>query len=180
MLYDIKKCIEEIYVNNNRELFISKCKRKIGFLNEFLEVVRSKVLSANVYTNCNEPVVEIHFYVNNYLSNVEEIKYNSILIVNKIVDYFYLEHEFSLNNPDPDGMDSYFDGFRDEAYSKKQFDLDRIIVSYLKDKGYNRLGYADMEEVFQCIKKNGDKDETNQMTVNNALFMDIWDLCNGG
>lgn len=178
MLNDIKKYIEEIYLNENRELFISKCKREMDFLNDFLEIVRTKVQNVNVYTNYDEPVIEVHFYVNNFLFNGGEVKYNSILIINKIVDYFYLQHEFSIDNLDPDGMDTSFDGFRDEAYNKKQFDLDKTIVKYLKDKGYDRLDYADMEEVFPGIKKFKDRDDINQMTVNNALFMDIWDLCN--
>lgn len=34
-----------------------------------------------------------------------------------------------------------------------------------------------MEEVFPGIRQFEDRDEINKMTVNNALFMDIWDLC---
>lgn len=88
-----------------------------------------------------------------------------------------MQHEFSFQNPDPDGMDSYLDSFRDEAYSKKQFNLDELITNYLKDKGYIRLSYNDMEEVCFGIEKFKNKKD-GQMTVNNALFMDLWDICN--
>lgn len=178
MLNDVKKVIQEIYIYDNKELFISSCKKEISFLDEFLETVKAKVLNSDIYTNSNEPMLEIRFCVNNYMFHGEEIEYTSILLINKIIDYFYLQHEFSLDNPDPDRMGS-LDGFGDQAYNKKQFDLEEKIVSYLKSKGYNRLSYADMEEVFPGIRKFEGRDEINQMTVNNALFMDMWDLCNG-
>ena len=37
-----------------------------------------------------------------------------------------------------------------------------------------------MDEIYPGIKKFKDREETNQMTVNNALFMDMWNLCNDG
>lgn len=178
MLEEVKKAIEEIYLNGNRDLFISNCKKDIGFLNDLLEILKTEVLNFDICANSSEPMIEIRFSVNCFKHNDGEVKYVSILMLNKIVDCFYLQHEFSLNNPDPDGMDSHLDGFRDEAYSKKQFDLGEKIISYLKSKGYKRLSYADMEEVFPGIRKCEDRDDTNQMTVNNALFMDVWNLCN--
>lgn len=106
------------------------------------------------------------------------IEYVSLLQINKIVKYFYLQDEFSIDSPDPDGMDSYLAGFRNEPYSKKQFDVDEMICNYLKEKGYSRLYINDMDEVYPGIKKFKGREETNQMTVGNALFMDMWELCN--
>lgn len=63
-----------------------------------------------------------------------EIEYVSLLQINKIVKYFYLQDEFSIDSPDPDGMDSYLAGFRNEPYSKKQFDIDEMICNYLTEK----------------------------------------------
>ena len=101
-----------------------------------------------------------------------------MLQINKVIKYFYLQDEFSIDSPDPDGMDSYLTGFRNEPYSKKQFDIDEMICNYLTEKGYSRLYINDMDEVYPGIKKFKDREEINQMTVGNALFMDMWELCN--
>ncbi|MCI6007746.1 MAG: hypothetical protein MRZ25_05795 [Ruminococcus sp.] len=176
MLYDIKKTIDEIYINNNTDIFILGCKKNIIFLNELIDIIKKNCLTVNVYTNDNEPAVEIRFIVNKVLAKNIEIEYITILNINKIVNYYYIQHEFSLENPDPDGMDAYLDSFKEEAYSKKQFNTSEIICNYLNQKGYVRLSYNDMEEV--CLGINKFKDNDNgQMTVKNALFMDLWNIC---
>lgn len=40
MQNDIKKAIEDIYINGNTELFISKCRDTVDFLDELLEKKR--------------------------------------------------------------------------------------------------------------------------------------------
>lgn len=176
MLYEIRKTIDKIYRNNNTDIFISGCKKNIIFINELVDIIRNKCLTVNVYTNENEPAVEIRFIVNKALTKDIEIEYITVLTINKIVNYYYIQHEFTLENPDPDGMDSYLDSFREEAYSKKQYNISEIICNYLSKKGYERLSYNDMEEVCIGIKKYKDNDN-GQMTVNNALFMDLWNIC---
>ena len=166
MQNDIKKAIEDIYINENTELFISKCRDTVDFLDELLKKIKTKSENVEKFFDSNEP------------SSEGEIEYVSLLQINKIVKYFYLQDEFSIDSPDPDGMDSYLAGFRNEPYSKKQFDVDETICNYLKEKGYSRLYINDMDEVYPGIKKFKGREETNQMTVGNALFMDMWELCN--
>lgn len=171
---DIKNIIEEIYCKNNTQLFIQGCHNKIEFLEELLEFIRSQSLNVKVYPSQNEPTIEMRITVNSTSVNGFTIKYESILLVNKFINYFYLQHEFSMDNPDTDGIDPCIDGFRDEAYSKKQFVFDENIVSFMIDKGYHRLSYNEMEETFPGVKKNPSYDLPDEITVNNALFMDMW------
>lgn len=178
MLYDIKSAIDEIYIKNNKEIYICGCKKSIDFINELVDIIEKNCLNVNVYTNFNEPAVEIRIIVNKVSVKDIIIEYSTILNLNKIVNYYYIQHEFSLENPDPDGMDSYLDGFREEAYSKKQFNLGETIINYIEAKGYSRLNYKDMEEICPEIKKFKDGEENSKMTVNNALFMDLWNICN--
>lgn len=175
---DIKKVIEDIYVNGDIELFISKCRGKVDFLDELLEKLKNKSENIERFVDSNEPSSEIRIIVNRCSFSEGEVEYVSLLQINKIVKYFYLQDEFSIDSPDPDGMDSYLTGFGNEPYSKKQFDIDEIICNYLTKKGYSRLYINDMDEVYPGIKKIKDRKETNQMTVGNALFMDMWELCN--
>lgn len=175
---DIKKAIEDIYINGDTELFTSKCRKKVDFLDELMEKLKNKSESIERFVDLNEPSSEIRIVVNRCSFSEGEIEYVSLLQINKIVKYFYLQDEFSIANPDTDGMDLYLDGFRNEPYSKKQFDIDEMICNYLKEKGYSRLYINDMDEVYPGIKKFKGREETNQMTVGNALFMDMWELCN--
>lgn len=178
MQNDIKKAIEDIYINENTELFISKCRDTVDFLDELLKKIKTKSENVEKFFDSNEPSSEIRIVVNRCSFSEGEIEYVSLLQINKIVKYFYLQDEFSIDSPDPDGMDSYLAGFRNEPYSKKQFDVDETICNYLKEKGYSRLYINDMDEVYPGIKKFIGREETNQMTVGNALFMDMWELCN--
>lgn len=174
---DIKKAIEDIYINGDTELFTSKCRKKVDFLDELMEKLKNKSESIERFVDLNEPSSEIRIIVNRCSFSEGEIEYVSLLQINKIVKYFYLQDEFSIDSPDPDGMDSYLAGFRNEPYSKKQFDIDEMICNYLTEKGYSRLYINDMDEVYPGIKKFKDREETNQMTVGNALFMYMCELC---
>ena len=151
MQNDIKKAMEDIYINGNTELFISKCRDTVDFLDELLEKIKTKSENVEKFFDLNEPSSEIRIVVNRCSFSEGEIEYVSLLQINKIVKYFYLQDEFSIDSPDPDGMDSYLAGFRN---------------------------INDMDEVYPGIKKFKDREETNQMTVGNALFMDMWELCN--
>jgi len=148
MQNDIKKAIEDIYINGNTELFISKCRDTVDFLDELLEKIKTKSENVEKFFDSNEPSSEIRIVVNRCSFSEGEIEYVSLLQINKIVKYFYLQDEFSIDSPDPDGMDSYLAGFRNEPYSKKQFDVDETICNYLKEKGYSRLYINDMDEVY--------------------------------
>lgn len=134
MQNDIKKAIEDIYINGNTELFISKCRDTVDFLDELLEKIKTKSENVEKFFDLNEPSSEIRIVVNRCSFSEGEIEYVSLLQINKIVKYFYLQDEFSIDSPDPDGMDSYLAGFRNEPYSKKQFDVDETICNYLKEK----------------------------------------------
>ncbi len=174
---DIKKVIESIYINGNTNFFVRKCSEKISFIDELLEILKDKVLSFEKFYDLNEPSTEIRIVVNESYFSEGKIEYVTLLNINKIIKYFYLQDEFSITNPDSKGMDSNLDGYRNEPYSKTQFKVDELICDYLVEKGYSRLYINDMEEIYPGIKKFKDRQEINQMTVNNALFKDMWELC---
>ena len=174
---DIKKIIESIYLNGNIELFLAGCKSKLLFMNDLFNLLKNHCTDYYIYPDENEPIVEIQITINVFSMENIKIKYNSILKICKIINVYYIQHEFSIDNPDPNGMDSCFDGFRNEAYNKKQFEIDEKISAFLDSKGYTRLDNVDMEEIFPGISQFPDSCDKNKMTVDNALFMDLWNLC---
>lgn len=173
---EVRKIIEKVCNDGNKEWFVRCCNSKISFLDELIEKISQLVDSVEIYPSLNEPKEEIHISVNTKTIEIITIQYESILTICKIGKFFYLQHEFSLNNPDEDRIDPDFDGFRDEAYNKKQFIMDDIIVRYLNEKGYTRLSYLETQEEYRepvFLKEYG-KEE--YLTVNNLLFMDFLGL----
>jgi len=173
----IKEVIEKVYVKHDFEFFIFSCAKKIEFIDELLEKLRDKCEKVEIYSSVSDPAFEIRITVNTTSPKGIKIVYTSILTISKIVNYFYLQHEFELENPDVDRMDYYLDSFRDEPYNKQQFRIEEIIIDFLKNKGYFRLSYSETEEICPQIRKFRDE-ENSQMTVGNAIFMDFWELCN--
>lgn len=64
MLYDIKSVIDEIYKNNNKEIFILGCRKSVDFIGELVDMIEKNCLDVNVYTDVTEPVIEIKMIVN--------------------------------------------------------------------------------------------------------------------
>lgn len=169
---EIKQLIKTIYVDHRTDLFNQGCSREIDFIDELIHKIGEMTDKVDRWTRENEPIEEIHISVNTKTIGNIQIEYESILNICKIEKLFYLQHEYSLNNPDEDRISPDFDGFSDEAYNKKQFRMDEMIVQYLTEKGYERLWYREMEECFHepVYSKVFKCDE--YLTVRTALFMD--------
>ncbi len=74
-------------------------------------------------------------------------------------------------------MDLVLDGFGDQAYTKNQFLFEENVVSFMRQKGYTRLKYSELEEVIPTVEMPADSIFGTQMTVENAIFKDVWDIC---
>ena len=175
MKSELKKIIYDIYVDHNYDYYKMKCMEANNFENELL--IEIETLCEKIEKNSfdSDPAFEFIISVNSFCKNEFNIMYSTILTISKIAKYYYLQHEFSFENPDTDKMDTYLDSFRDEPYNKKQFLLEEKIKEILEKYGYIRLSYAESEEVCNGIQKFKD-DSESQMTVGNAIFMDFWEL----
>ena len=67
-----------------------------------MEELKNKSESIERFVDLNEPSSEIRIVVNRCSFSEGEIEYVSLLQINKIVKYFYLQDEFSIDSPDPD------------------------------------------------------------------------------
>lgn len=172
----IKETVEKVYVQHDFEFFVSSCNKKVEFIDEFLKEMRIRCEEVEVYSSISEPAFEIRLTINTSKPKGIKIVYTSIIIVSKLVNCFYLQHEFEMENPDSDRMDYYLDSFRDEPYNKQQSRIEQTIIDFLKKEGYFRLSYSETEEICPNIRKFKEEPDS-QMTVGNALFMDFWELC---
>lgn len=170
----IRKIISDIYFENNTELFVQGCRNKIVFLDDLLNKINDLIDTYDVYSFDNEPAEKVELSVNSKMYYEVCIKYESLLFINKIVKCYYIQHEFSIDNPDDEGIDPCLDGFRGEAYCKKQFVLDEAIEKYMSEQGYERLSCIEIDEIFPEMIKPKVSDSPEFFSVNNALFMDYY------
>ena len=54
--------------------------------------------------------------------------------------------------------------------------LEEVVCNYLQEKKYERLFYSDMSEVVPDIPMPPDSFFGKQMTVETALFRDVWNI----
>ncbi len=172
----IKNIVEKVYIQHNFEFFVSSCNKKVEFIDELLKEMRIVCEEVEAYPSISEPAFEIRLTVNTTKPKGIKIVYTSILTISKLANCFYLQHEFEIENPDPDRMDYHLDAFRDEPYNKQQYRIEQTIIDFLKKEGYFRLSYSETEEICPNIRKFREEPDS-QMTVGNAIFMDFWELC---
>lgn len=177
MFSEMKSAIEKAYVAEDHSFFISKCKRKFDFMDKLLEISRVHYENVNMRDDVGEPSAEVYFDLNDFVQGEFKVKYTSVLLISKICEVFSLQHEFAVDNVDPSRMGSVLDGFGDQSYTRQQYDLDNLITDFLQSKNYKRLKYTEMEEVIPAVDMPKDSIFGSQMTVANALFRDVWNIC---
>lgn len=174
---EIEDIIKRVYILKDYNFFISSCQRKVEFLDEILEILHNNCSNIELSNEPDSPCVEIYLAVNDFAENDFKVNYTSQLYINKIIDVFYFQHEFAVDNLDPNRIAPVLDGFSDESYCKLQYNLDETVLAYLQQKGYKRLYYSDMEEVVADVKMPKNTIFGSQMTVENAIFKDLWGIC---
>lgn len=177
MIDEVKRVIEATYIKRNFEPFISRCHEKPEFIGELLNAVQAAISGAVVSELPGDPGVVIYFDVCEFAKNDFKVKYKSVLSISKVVDVYYLQHEFEADDPDPDRMTPILDGFGGEPYCKAQFALEEIIRGFLAARGFKQLTCAEMDEVIPEVKMPENALFGSQMTVEYALFKDMWGLC---
>ena len=106
---------------------------------DLVEAVKEKCQNVIISNSDGEPSVDIIFQLKDFVENNFEVKYSSSLKISKLCKFYNMQHEFSVDNKDIDGLFPELDGFGDEAYTKQQFALEEVVCNYLKEKKYERL-----------------------------------------
>ncbi|MDE6733276.1 MAG: hypothetical protein K2J77_10420 [Oscillospiraceae bacterium] len=177
MIDEVKRIIETTYIQKNFEPFISRCHEKLEFIGELLNAAQTKIGGAVVSELPGDPGVAIYFDVCEFAKNDFKVKYKSVLSISKVADVYHIQHEFEADDPDPNGMTPVLDGFGGEPYCKAQFALEETIRKFLAAKGFKQLTFTEMDEVIPGIEMPENVLFGSQMTVEYALFKDMWGLC---
>lgn len=174
----VKECIEDIYIRKNYKSFISKCKQCPFYLSELIDVSKDICKSINVYNTRDDPKIEILFEFDKFIKDSLCVEYVTVLKISKVSDLFVFQHEFSVDNKDPKRMDPVLTGFSQQAYTFSQSVLENSISDFLEKHKLYKLQLSEMDEVVCNVPIPNDiVIFGNQMTVENALFRDLYELC---
>lgn len=168
IIYNILK---KVYIEMDYEYYRRKCKEKLS-LNKLFENLKyvKDVIEISIE---NDPSVEWQFVLNNH----NNISYKTILYVSKIVPIFYIQHEFTVENDDPDKIEPALDGFGGQPYSKQQGELENYIKKTMSDLKYTEISYYEFNN---CILTEKDSvleilDGENYTTYS-LLFNDMLNI----
>jgi len=176
MINELKHIIEKIYINGEKDIFIDGCNKKLGFIEEIVMQYENSIPKIQLSDDDNLPSKEMYFKFEDFCKGEFKVSYSSVLSISKVCKVFYLQHEFSIDNVDDNRMDLTLDSFGDQPYTKQQFVFDEDIVSFMLKQGYYRLTCSELEKVIPSIEMPKDSIFGIQMTVENAIFRDVWEI----
>ncbi|MGL5255867.1 MAG: hypothetical protein ACRC76_02425 [Proteocatella sp.] len=174
----VAEAISKVYFKKEYDFFKILCNEKLYMLDKFCEVLKKSIRYIEVDPHTKNPAREWYVYFKIVKEGDFSIKYNTVIKVSKIVPVFYIQHEFEVENRDKNRIGPFLEGYSGEAYCRSQFELHENVRKFLNTKGFEELSYAEMKEVICGL--NMPKGTTifgKQMTVETALFRDVFDLC---
>lgn len=172
-----KMCIERVYVKKDYQFFREMSKQIPTYLKGIEELTCSIYKEVRVYSLENEPAIEIWFEFEKYIDNQFDVEYKTLLKISKVANLFVFQHEFSVENKDPNRMAPVLDGFGEEPYTIFQSKLEKKIVNFLEKQNLQKLQLSEMDEVIEGITVPEQSIFGSQMTLENALFRDLYEIC---
>ncbi len=174
----VEEAITKVYLKKEYDFYKKRCKEALNILDEFCKLLETSFRYIEIGSRTTNPVHEWYVYFESVTEGDFSVKYNTIIKVSKIVPVFYVQHEFEVENKDENRMGPSLDGYSGEAYCKSQFEFHEKIRHYLNAKGFEELSYAEMKEVICGVDMpKGTIIFGKQMTVDTAIFKDVFDLC---
>ena len=115
---EIEGVITEIYINGNKELFASCCCRELEFISDLVSSVEKMCTNVMHHDSAGEPSADIVFQFRRFVKENFKVQYSSVLSISKLCGFYYLQHEFSVDNQDVDGLFPELDGFGEGKAAK--------------------------------------------------------------
>lgn len=173
----VKDALKRIYIDKDYEYFKNKCNTKIQLSKELLKKIEKYVKCVEEGYWKGKPSQRWYFEYEKYKSDKFEITYRSILRISKIIPVFYIQHEFEVENYDPDKIFPALDGFGLQPYTKTQYNLDEVVKEHLKKEGYTEIGYIDLEEVI-LSKQNNNVNilDEEKYSLGQLMFVGLFDM----
>ncbi|MBD5464604.1 MAG: hypothetical protein HDR22_02090 [Lachnospiraceae bacterium] len=169
--------IKRVYEGKDYVYFKNKCKQVPLYLEELIELASSMCIKIDTYCTEDDPAVQIWFYFEGYTEDRFNAEYRTLLKISKVANLFVFQHEFGVENRDPNKMVPILDGFSEEAYVFSQNKLEATLTDFLENKNLVKLQLRELEEVVMNFEIPEEGIFGSQMTLENALFRDLYGIC---
>lgn len=174
----VQQAIERIYLKKDYSFFNLKCLEPLGLSDDFYELLSDGENYDELSGGSIAPSLMWYVYFKTVVKGDFKVEYTTMLEISKVAPVFHIQHQFMVDNEDPNRVSPDLDGFSGQAYSKSQFELHEKISKYLINQGYFELTYAEMNEVVCGLEMpKGIKIFGSQITVETALFRDVFEIC---
>ena len=184
----LKDAIQRIYFDGDYEYFIRKMNAPWNLDENFVELLAEYKVDLEYYQrdiSSTFPSNDFSVKFPKIYQGEFNIEYSVDLTLSKIIPIFYFLPSFSFeieNRKSWRDMREFWEASdANVIYCKEQDGFQEKVREYLLSRGYTEILYSEAEEVVTELKM---PDQIylfgNQVTVDNLLFNDIYDLENGG
>lgn len=174
----VREVIMKVYLEKEYDFYKKRCGEELRMSDKFCEFLKTSFHYMEMSAQIPNPAREWYVHFESVKKGEFSIKYNTVIKISKIVQVFNVQHEFEVENRDVNRIEPFLDGYSGEAYCKNQFKLHEKVRECLFADGFEELTYAEMHEVIGGLDMpNGITIFGNQMTVDAAIFKDVFDLC---
>lgn len=172
----VQECVKRIYIEKDYEYFKSRCREIPSYLDELERQIRIHSRAITVVNEIDSPAIELWIQFDGYRLNDLSIEYRTVLRISKVSDLFVFQHEFCVENKDPQRLDPELDGFRGWPYHFSQYHLEENATTFLERFGLQKILLNELDEVIVGLEMPAKTIFGSQMTVENALFRDLYEI----
>ncbi len=170
----IKETISKIYIEKDYEFYKSVYKKEISYLSYLIKVTKNFYKEFKVFNLDNSLEIRIHF-INYYRENNFSVQYVTKLQVSKICDIYYIQHEFNIDNLDPNRIELKLNGFDNQTYTIDQYELESKIIDILSSNNLKQIQFIDLKQIINLNETENLLIE-KQITLEDLLFKNIYNI----
>lgn len=169
--------IQRIYIKRDYDYFILKSKEIPGYYIDLTNLAKSLCTKITSYNANDDPAIELTLCFDEFIKGEFHVEYKTLLKISKIADLFVFQHEFCVENKDTNKTTPVLDGFGEEAYTNFQQTAENVLTNFLLKQELKKLKLIEMDEVIEGISIPPNTIFGSQMTLENALFKDLYGIC---
>jgi hypothetical protein len=174
----VRDVINRVYIKKDHDYFKHKANSVLELPEKLYQISKNNTKVVGGKDGSGEVSVDWYIHFPKVIKGEFSALFTTVLKISKIIPIFYIQHEFAVENRDEKKIEPKLEGFSGQPYSIAQFDMHNSLVECLGNLDYVELSYSEMNEVISGISI---PQETRifgeQMTVETALFRDVYDLC---
>lgn len=176
----LKKYIRRIYFDKDYAFFRERSEGTpyyiYGLITKLTPFCKEITDSESIDKDDKYPGVIIVCCFDGYSNKHFNISYTTYINISKVANIFTLFHQFEIENINPNKIEPTLDGFGEKPYTVQQKILEDELANYLIDNNVQRIGLDEAGEVIEGIDMPKNNLFGTQMTVETALFHDVWEI----